>query len=195
MPPQTLGQDLWASLPETLEIRVVKHTSERPGLLPKTMFIMTTLLDEKSYPDADILALYGLRWDVEISFRHLKETLVMGILRTKTPERIAKEVAVNVIAYNLLRQAMWRASGYRHKEVRQLSFAGTLSVFNRFGPKLHRARNSLKIELYARMMGLIKKEKLPYRKNPYRWEPRVVKRRPKKFSLMTKPRKSYRPAA
>jgi len=40
----------------------------------------------------------GGRW---IDFKHIKTTLGMDILRSKTPEMIRKEIYVYLLAYNL----------------------------------------------------------------------------------------------
>jgi len=39
-----------------------------------------------------LVKLYGFRWDVELDLKHLKTTLGMDILRSKTPEMVRKEI-------------------------------------------------------------------------------------------------------
>lgn len=185
----------WNALPDFIEIRVIAQTWRRPGFRPQTRHLVTTLLDSQTYPEAELIALYAGRWDVELGFRNLKETMGFGILRTKTAERIAKEIAVNVLAYNLLRHLMWEGARRRHLAPRCLSFAGVLGVLQTSGHRLKRKAHGPCLTGHEELLRKVSAQKLPKRRNPYRWEPRVVKRRPKKRTLMTKPRAAYKTAA
>jgi Transposase DDE domain len=195
MPRNHWTKEQWDSLPEDLEIRVIADTWERPGFRPQTRHLVTTLLDSQTYPDGELTALYARRWDVELGFRNLKETMGLGILRTKTADRIAKEIAVNVLAYNVLRHLMWEGARCRHLAPRSLSFADVLGVLQTSGHRLKRKTNGGGLIGYEELLRKVPAQKLPKRRNPYRWEPRVVKRRPKKRALMTKPRAAYKTAA
>lgn len=188
-------KEQWSALPEHIEIRVIEQTWQRPGFRDQTRHLVTTLLDSKPYPDAELIALYARRWDVELGFRNLKETMGFGILRTKTADRIAKEIAVNVLAYNLLRHLMREGARRRHLAPRCLSFAGVLGVLQTSGHRLKRKSNGGGLIGYEELLRKVSAQKLPLRRNPYRWEPRVVKRRPKIHALMTKPRAAYKTAA
>jgi hypothetical protein len=195
MPRKHWTKNAWAALPDFIEIRVIEQTWQRPGYRPQTRHLVTTLLDSETYPDAELIALYARRWDVELGFRNLKETMGFGILRTKTADRIAKEIAVNVLAYNVLRHLMWAGACRRRLAPRRLSFAGVLGVLQTCGHRLKRKANGLGLIGYEELLRKVSAQKLPKRRNPYRWEPRVVKRRPKVHALMTKPRAAYKTAA
>lgn len=72
---------------------------------------MTTLVDPKRYRKDKLAELYQLRWlATEVNFKHLKTTLQMEIIVTKTPEMVQKDIWVHLLAYNLLRTLMWQSA-------------------------------------------------------------------------------------
>jgi hypothetical protein len=54
--------------------------------------LVTTLLDSRDFPAAELVALYARRWNLELAPRHLKTTLGMELLRCQTPEMAYKEL-------------------------------------------------------------------------------------------------------
>ena len=52
------------------------------------MTIATTLLDSMLYTKQAIAKLYGLRWEIETNFRHLKTTMKMEQLKCETPDGV-----------------------------------------------------------------------------------------------------------
>jgi IS4 transposase len=46
-----------------------------------------------------LVKLYDFRWDVELHLKHLKTTLGMDVLRSKSPEMVRKELYVYLLAY------------------------------------------------------------------------------------------------
>ena len=65
--------------------------------------MVTTLLDAAHYPALELAKLYGQRWQIETQLRHLKQTLHMDMLRTKTVAGVQKELAMFALVYNLVR--------------------------------------------------------------------------------------------
>jgi len=55
-------------------------------------------------------AIAGPNVNTSISFRHIKTTLGMDILRCKTPEMVIKEIIMHLIVYNTLRQLMFEST-------------------------------------------------------------------------------------
>ena len=139
-----------------------------------TLTIVTTLLDPKQYPAADLFALRLRRWDVETDIRHLKTTMGMEVLHCKTVEGVQKELWMFLLIYNLVRAVMVAAAQRQKVAVSRISFASALAWMRcaRRGDSLPR-------------LALI-----PYR--PNRFEPRVIKRRPKPYDLMVRPRNIMR---
>ena len=102
--------------------------------------------------------------------RELKITLGMDVLRCRTVEGILKELAVFTIVYNLVRATCDTSARRQQVEPTRISFIDALRW-------LGAAPSAVPIE------HLIIN---PVR--PNRLEPRVRKRRPKSYPLMTKPR-------
>ena len=50
-----------------------------------TLYLFTTLTDRELYSVEEIVALYGLRWHVELNLRHLKTSMKMGFLPFNHP--------------------------------------------------------------------------------------------------------------
>jgi hypothetical protein len=158
------------TLPASIVVREIHRTVHRPGFRPQDVFVATTLLDAKTYPADEVVALRGQRWNVETDIRHLKTTMRMEVLRSKTVEGIKKELAAFAVVYNLVRLVMVEAARRQQVSPRRLSFADALAWL-RYAESGHALP----------MIHIV-----PHR--PDRSEPRVIKRRPKPFGLMNKPR-------
>ena len=80
------------------------RVSEALALLrTREVTLVTTLLDAAHYPALELAKLYGQRWQIETQLRHLKQTLHMDMLRTKTVAGVQKELAMFALVYNLVR--------------------------------------------------------------------------------------------
>ena len=111
----------------------------------------------------------------------------MEMLASKTPEMVRKEIWVHMMAYNLLRALMWEARPtVADGTTPQLSLQGTRQVFNQFIPLLTSATQRMRQLVYRQLLALVAVQLLPLR--PGRIEPRVRKRRPKAYPVMTQPR-------
>jgi hypothetical protein len=117
---------------------------------------------------------------------YIKTTLGMELLRTKTPEMAKKEVLIYMLAYNLIRSLIWTAKQIYPIDIQRISFKGTVQHLASLAPYLAIAGQSNYAVLYEKLIYLVANEKVPDR--PDRIEPRVIKRRPKPFPLMTQPR-------
>jgi hypothetical protein len=128
-------------------------------------------------------ALFRSRWHVELDLRHIKSTLGMEQLSCQTPTMARKEMWVYLLAYNLIRLLMAQAALHTGSRPRQLSFKHTLQlwiVWEQHGQGLtcDTTRDGL--------WGLIAQQRVGNR--PGRLEPRAIKRRPKPYPLLIKPR-------
>ena len=130
-------------------------------------------------------SLYRRRWSIELNFRHIKTTLGMELLRTKTPQMAKKEVLIYMVAYNLIRSLIWTAKQIYHIDIERISFKGTVQHLASISPYLAIADPFDYSRLYEELIHWVADEKVPDR--PGRIEPRVIKRRPKPFPLMTQP--------
>jgi hypothetical protein len=76
--------------------------------------LITTLLDSRRYPAADLVELYHQRWEIETAYLELKSTILGGhVLRSRTPDGIDQEIHALLIVYQLLRTAMVDATDSR----------------------------------------------------------------------------------
>jgi len=153
--------------------------------------VATTLLDPAAHPASEIAALYRDRWLIELRFRDLKTRLGMDVLRGQSPDIVHKEMVMHLLAYNLIRTLMWQAAREHGRPLHRLSFAGTVSRLNAVMPYLWlyhgRDRGSdHAAALYRLLLKWIADDHLPHR--PHRIEPRAVKRRPKQYDLLNRPR-------
>jgi hypothetical protein len=177
--PRWMTQEAYDALPSELVVRELRYRVRRRGFRTRTITLVTTLLDPEKYPAKELAEQYLGRWEIEINFRHLKTTMGMDVLKCKTVEGVLKELAVYVLVYNLVRLVMLRAAGRQKVPPDRISFVDALRW-------LRDARDSDDPEA---MLDLIVNPK-----RPGRVEPRVVKRRPKKYPLMTRPRQELRQA-
>jgi hypothetical protein len=76
--------------------------------------LITTLLDPRRYPAADLVRLYHQRWEIETAYLELKSTILGGrVLRARTPDGIDQEIHALLIVYQVLRTAMVDATDSR----------------------------------------------------------------------------------
>jgi len=182
------SKEEWGTLPEKLTLRQIKVTVPYTGFRTQHFYIVTTLLDPVQYPATEIADLYFQRWDVELFFRDIKTTMGMDVLRCQTPEMIRKEVLMNFIAYNCIRQLMSEAAKEAGLAVRGVSFKGSLQALRNWEPHFNQVKVS-RAERYRLMNDLYEAiTDTPIRQRPGRSEPRCRKRRPKSYELMTAPR-------
>jgi hypothetical protein len=88
--------------------------------------LVTTLLDDKKYPSDELVEVLKDRWAVEVNLRHLKTTMKMEVLRSRTKEGIARELWMFLIVYNLVRLIMLEASSRQKVPPDRISFADVL---------------------------------------------------------------------
>ncbi|WP_402720308.1 IS4 family transposase [Janthinobacterium rivuli] len=74
--------------------------------------LLTSLLDRKRYQTADIVACYQRRWQIETSYRELKQSMLGRALtlRSKTVDGVYQEIWGTLTAYNLIRLEMAKAA-------------------------------------------------------------------------------------
>jgi len=188
--PQWMDPETYAAVPDTLTLREVRSQETTRGCRIKELVVVTTLLDDEAYPLEDILDLYQKRWHVEIDLRSIKTHMKMEVLRCRTPAMVHKEIWAHLLAYNLVRKVMAQAAQEHDVTPRQLSFAGAMQTLNEFRTLLLTAGDDALPELSTRILAAIASHRVGNR--PNRVEPRKIKRRPKGYSRMLKPRAEER---
>jgi hypothetical protein len=178
----------WAQLPAELAVRLVEITVAVPGFRTQKLVLVTTLLDAQTYSAAALGQLYFRRWAVELFFRDIKTTLGLDVLRCRTPDLVRKEIAMHVIAYNLIRALMQDIAHSHQVSLLRLSFKGTVDALRQWRELFENARTQPRTTRQLRRLFYQSIANDPLPERPGRSEPRVVKRRPKNFRLLTKPR-------
>jgi hypothetical protein len=174
--PEWMTAEQYAALPASIVVRELRYEVGRPGRRTRVVTLVTTLLDPQAYPAAELARLYGQRWGVETDLRHLKQTMEMEILHCQTVAGVQKELAVFALVYNLVRRVMEEAGRRQRVEADRVSFVDALRWLRAARPG---------DQLPALVVN-------PDR--PGRVQPRVRKRRPKQYPLMTRPRDELRKA-
>ncbi len=150
--------------------------------------IATTLLDAKRYSKDELFELYGQRWQIELDLRSIKAVMGMSVLSCKTPEMVRKEIWMYILVYNLIRLILVRCALIYKLNPREISFMTALQGISSFYKviKLTKEKKLRKI-LYEQLLMIIVQHLTGTR--PGRMEPRALKRRPKNYKLLLKPRK------
>jgi len=185
--PEWMDQETYDSFENELEIREVVIRSEKKGFRIKERILVTNFLNPTEVSRNNLSNLYSYRWWVELDIRTIKQTMHMGILKGKTPEMVHKEIWAHLLAYNLIRKIMAEAAYAHNKKPRELSFTLAMNLIKAFRDAGILAQNNE--EHYVELLKAIARRTICYR--PGRQEPRVVKRRPKAFPRMQKPRHLY----
>jgi hypothetical protein len=172
--PKWMTPEQYARLPEEILVREIKCRIRDRGSRVREVILVTTLLDPELYPASEIAKLYRLRWQVEVDLRDLKITLGMDVLKGHKVETVTKEVLVYGLVYNLVRLVAQKAARRQKVSPRRISFIDALRWLQ--PPKPDRSLPELVVN--------------PVR--PGRIEPRCIKRRPKQYPRMTKPRHELR---
>ncbi len=169
-----MSAETHAALPACMVVRELRYALARAGFRTRHITLVTTLLDPRKYAAEHLAELYGARWQVETNLRHLKETLGMKVLHSKTAAGVQKELLVFALVYNLVRAVMLETARRRAVEPDRVSFIDALRWLR--NPWDSSALGELIIN--------------PHR--PHRFEPRVRKRRPPQYALLTRPRAELR---
>jgi hypothetical protein len=187
---EILSPNQWDLLPAQITVRIVRFTATIRGFRHRRVTLVTTLLDPELYPAEELAALYARRWRLELCLRDLKTTLGMEQLRCKTPDMAEKELLAYLVAHNLVRCLIAEAVATHRVELERVSFKGSLDALRQFSDAISRAPNrNLRRQLWEQLLRTLARDLVPLR--PNRTEPRAVKRRPKPYPLLNKPRRQF----
>jgi Transposase DDE domain len=176
----------FAALPRAMAMREVRVRVEQPGFRTRSLVVVTSLLDAAAFRRGELAGLYRARWYAEIDLRSLKQTMKMDVLRCKAPAMVRKGFWGHLLVANLIRGVMAEAARRHGSRPRQLSFQGARQMMEGFRVELNRAGAARVAGLVRVMLGSLAGLRVGDR--PDRYEPRVVKRRPKAYPRMQEPR-------
>ena len=129
-----------------------------------------------------------MRWQVELNYFSIKTVLGMDFVPAKTPQAVEKEIWAYMTAYNLIRVKMAQAALITKVLPIDLSFraAQQALVIVRQAALF----SDTSVDLERVLLDLIAKNIV--RNRPDRYEPRALKRRPKRFKLLMEQRDKAR---
>ena len=172
--PDWMSQAEYEQAPSSVTVRELRVAGKT---------LVSTLLDAKQTSKTDLKQLYWSRWNVELDLRNIKTTLQMERLSCLSPQMATKEIWVYLLAYNLIRLMMAQAAQLANCRPRDLSFKHTVQLWIAWG---HHCRRGQSDDMLHMLFVLIAQQRVGDR--PRRIEPRAVKRRPKAYPFLTKPR-------
>jgi len=172
--PRWMSPVEFSELPSSIRLRELHYRITTPGFRVRAITVVTTLLDAEKYPAADVAGLQRMRWQTETNLRHLKTTLGMDILHCKTVDGVLKEMWMFALVYNLVRIVMLEAAHRQRVVPDRISFVDALRWLMIASPN------------HTLPLLVINPQR------PDRFEPRVIKRRLKEYTLMKKPRHELR---
>lgn len=115
------------TLPTHFDVRAIRY--QRKGFEPQ--LLLTSLLDEKTYPADELRALYHERWEIELGFGEVKTEMLdrLETIRSKSPRAVAQELWGIFLAYNLVRLEMERIAEELDLPPTRISFVAALRFF------------------------------------------------------------------
>jgi hypothetical protein len=190
--PDWMDEESYRQFPDELAMREVRIHIKGKGrkVRTRTITIATTLTAPQEVGKGDLAELYRRRWQAELNLRSLKTVLQMDVLRCKTPEMVRKEIWAHLLAYNLIRKVMAQAAQTYQVEPCSISFKATLQTVKAFALPLLTCTKSKLPEVIDELLLAVARHGVGNR--PDRVEPRALKRRPKPYDLLNKPRDQAR---
>jgi hypothetical protein len=189
--PPYLSAAQWDALPAFQPVRLIRVLIRQKGFRTRVLGLVTTLLDAQAYPAAEIAAAYLRRWRLEMCLDDLKTTLGLDALRCQSPAMIERELLMLLTTHNLVRAVMAEAGAAHGIPIERLSFTGSLAALRTYCAASAQVRTAkARSTLWSAMLRAIAADPVPLR--PNRWEPRAVKRRPKSYPPLNRPRHLYR---
>ena len=187
---EILSATEWSLLPAQITVRLIRFTATIRGFRSRRITVVTTLLDPKDYPAQDLIALYARRWRLELCLRDLKTTMGMEQLRCKSPDMAEKELLAYLVAHNLIRCLIAEAVARYQVDLERVSFKGSVDALRQYSDAIAKARShKMRRQLWEDLLLNLARDLVRYR--PNRLEPRAVKRRPKPYPLLNRPRRRF----
>jgi hypothetical protein len=171
------------ALPDVIEARLVSKV-----IKGKKYQVLTSMCDELRFPSEEIVELYRYRWEIELGYREMKQTLLDSeyTLRSKRPDMVKQELWGILLAYNLIRQAMTKATDSLDGVwPNQLSFTSSAMAVTQYFAALPLTSPGNLPKHYEGLLQQISIFILPARREG-RSYPRWVKLKPKKYATNRK---------
>lgn len=158
------------------------------------LFLFTTL-DRQDYPLELLVQWYGQRWQAEMHFRSVKTQMEMEQLFVASAAMARKEFYAGVLAYSLIRAAMWAAAEGAEVGIKKLSFTQARRALVEWLKDWGRGLLVGKKSSLAGLLQELASQRLPNRRKPRPSEVRRVRHRSQKFPPLVGSRADARRAA
>ena len=114
----------------------------------------------------------------------------MEELRCKTPAMAEKELLAYLVAHNLVRCVIAESVARYQVDLQRISFKGSVDALRQYSDAIAKARSqTMRRQLWEDLLLNLARDLVRLR--PDRREPRAVKRRPKPYPLLNKPRHQF----
>jgi hypothetical protein len=172
MPVSQRARQLRPDLPSHWDARLIQ--THAGG---KTRRFITSVLDPSRFAASDLAQMYRQRWEIELGFREIKQSLQQGqgVLRSKQPDLVMQEVWGVLIAHSLLRRWMRLMAQHVGVAPTRISFHTAQHAIVGAINTVHLARAGTLPQHLQRLLELARYFVLPPRRND-RSFPREVKR-------------------
>lgn len=165
-------------LNEELIVRLTSYTIDG-----QEYRVLSSLTDPLKYQYDELVELYQQRWEIELGYREIKQTLLLSAhtLRSRKSDMVRQELWGVLVAYNLVRIAMIEAASemddvnpnrlsFSHCARHVMVYLTTIPISSPGNLPKH----------YATLLDTLRMFELPD-KVPDRKYPRVVRKKPKKY--------------
>ena len=170
-----------------IEVRVIEYQLDDPQRVghEEVHRLLTTLLDEATYPAQELILLYHERWEEELTFdeqkthQDPKRVTKPTNLRSQTPAGVRQEVYALSIAHFVVRALMFQAACQEGLDTDRLSFLGCLHILQARLPECRAQTPATLTAWYRSLLWEMSREVIEPRRN--RVNPRVIKRKMSKW--------------
>ena len=122
---------------QPLRVRVIEYTVE-DGREPSGPYrLLTTILDHRQAPAAELAAAYAQRWEIETTFDELKthQRGPRAVLRSKSPDLVTQEIWGHLCCHYAIRSLMFdaaqHAGEHAGRDPDRVSFVAALRISRR----------------------------------------------------------------
>lgn len=158
---------------EPVEGQLLVAEIQRKGYRTHRLYLFTTLAQSADCAAQELVALYGVRWHIEMNLRYLKTQMRMVQLECKSAEMAQKEWVAGLMAYNLIRAAMLCAALHGGGIAPlALSFSSSRRHLQNWLGRWSRGSTDW-AKRWKRLLDLIARARLPKRRKARPPEPRA----------------------
>jgi hypothetical protein len=163
-------------------VRVIRYTLDDPQRAGhgEEHVLITTLLDDATYPAMDLIVMYHQRWEHELTFDEQKthqdprRATKPTPLRSETPAGVIQEIHALSLAHFVIRALMSEAAATADLDPDRLSFTGCFQILKCRLPECDARTPATSGAWYRGLLWEMRGERIEPRRD--RINPRVIKK-------------------